>query len=69
MTDPGEGSQGPGPLPAPLFLHQTEARKAEKIFGDRAFPLSQGLDDRAPSLSQGLDLTLACVLFLSEKYA
>ena len=24
----------------------------KKFFGDRAFPLSQGLDDRAPSLSQ-----------------
>ena len=29
MADPEEGPGGPGP---PLFLHQTEARRAEKIF-------------------------------------
>ena len=28
VADPGEG---PGPAPPPLFLDQTEARKAEKI--------------------------------------
>ena len=52
----------------PLFLDQTEGRRAEKIFFcDRPPPpLSQGLDDRpstpylgvwmtAPPLSQGLD--------------
>ena len=61
VADPGEG---PGP---PLFLDQTEGRRAEKIFFcDRPPPLSQGLDDRpstpylgvwmtAPPLSQGLD--------------
>ena len=54
--DPG----GPG---LPLFLDQTETRRAEKIFlGDRP-PLSKGLDDLDPlPLSQGLDLEplLAC---------
>ena len=35
----------------PLFLDQTEAQRAEKkILGDRAPPLSQGLDDRDPLL-------------------
>ena len=45
MADPGEG---PG---LPLFLAQTEARLAEKVFfGDRP-RLSKGLDD--PPLSHG----------------
>ena len=46
-------------LPPPLLLHQTKARRAEKIFfGDRTPLLSKGLDERPPSLSQGLDPTL-----------
>ena len=41
------------PAPAPLFLDQTEVRRAEKIFfRDRAppalLPVSHGLDDRPP---------------------
>ena len=58
--DPG----GPG---LPLFLDQTETRRAKKIFlGDRPpppHPPSKGLDDLDPlPLSQGLDLEplLAC---------
>ena len=54
--------QGRGPGgPAPIFLNQTDARRAEKnFFGDRATPLSKGVDDRRPSpppnpLSRGLD--------------
>ena len=49
----------PGP---PLFLDQTEARRAEKNFGgDRSSP---GLDDHPPPpLSQGLDPALHTVLF------
>ena len=52
----------------PLFLDQTEARRAEKNFiWDRPpslisgsgwpslHPLSRGLDDRPPPLSRGLD--------------
>ena len=51
MADPGEG---PG---LPLFLGQTEARLAEKVFfGDRP-RLSKGLDD-PPPLSHGLDPAL-----------
>ena len=45
--------RGPGGLspPDPLFLDQTELRRAEKKFFWRpAPPLSQGLDDRPPSL-------------------
>ena len=49
-----EGLQGrdPGGL-LPLFLDQTEERRAEKNFGDcppPPFPLSQGLDDRVSLL-------------------
>ena len=37
-----------GPGPPPLFLDQTETRRAEKnFFGDRP-PLSKGLDDPPP---------------------
>ena len=53
--------QGRGP--PPLFLDQTEARRAEKIFGETTLPpLSKGLDDRAPPLSQGLDPALKCIV-------
>ena len=48
----------PGGAGHPLFLDQTETRRAEKIFlGDRP-PLSKGLDDLDPPLSQGLDPAL-----------
>ena len=41
VADPGEGS--------PLFLDQTEARRAEKnILETRPSPLSKGLDDHPP---------------------
>ena len=48
MADPGEAAGGP---PPPLYLDQTEARRAEKMFfGDRAPPpLLKGLDYRPPS--------------------
>ena len=38
--------KGPG-APPPSFLHQTDARRAEKNFWDPP-SLSKGLDDRAP---------------------
>ena len=44
----------PPPLPSPLLLDQTEARRAEKNFLETSppfplpHPLSKGLDDRAP---------------------
>ena len=62
-----EGRQGrdPGGLP-PLFLDQTEERRAEKNFGDCPPLLSQGLDDRAPSLSKGLDPALQKCLSVRE---
>ena len=51
----GRGPRGLGP---PLYLDQTEARKAEKYFFGRPPPLlSQGLDDHPPTpplLSEGL---------------
>ena len=48
-----QNSGGSSPPPAPLFLDQTEVRRAEKIFfRDRAppalLPVSHGLDDRQP---------------------
>ena len=49
VMDPGEGPRGPG---NPLFLDQTEARRAEKYFLETGSPsLSQGLDDRPPPLT------------------
>ena len=45
-ADPGEGPGGPAPPYPTLFLDQTEAWRAKKIFlGDWAPPLSKGLDD------------------------
>ena len=48
MVDPGKGPGGYSP--SPVFLDQTEARRAEKIFlGYRPPYLSKGLDDRSPA--------------------
>ena len=57
MADSGEGPEGPGP---PVFLDQTDARRAEeKFFLNRLSPppgsLCHDLDDRALALSGGLD--------------
>ena len=58
MADPGEGPRGPAPS-SPLFLDQTEARRAENIFLETAPPaLSKGLDDCPPALCQGPDPAL-----------
>ena len=38
MADPGEGPRGPAPPHPPLFLDQTEARRAEKYLGGTASP-------------------------------
>ena len=56
MADPGEGP--------PLFLDQTEARRAEKGFLRLPPPptLSQGLDDRPHLLSTGLDPDWYCLV-------
>ena len=70
MVDLGEG-------PPPLFLDQTEARRAEKIFFGDSTPtsslLSKGLDDSPhplPPLSQGLDpaLMIACTQTLCYSF-
>ena len=38
MADPGDRGRAQAPLPPPpLFLGQTEARRAEKNFGDRVW--------------------------------
>ena len=59
VTDPAEGPGSPRP-PPPLFLDQTDSRRAEKNFfwWPSPPPLSKGLDDHAPPLSQGLDQAL-----------
>ena len=44
MAEPGEGPGGS--YPPPLVFRSTETRRTEKKRGDRASPLSQGLDDR-----------------------
>ena len=49
VADPGEGTGEGRP---PLFVNQTEARRAEKkiFFSETGLPpLSKGLDDRRPS--------------------
>ena len=45
-TPGGGGGGGGGP---PLFLKQTKARRAQKMFLETAPPFSKGLDARAPS--------------------
>ena len=56
------GSRGGARAPPPLFLNQTDARRAEKMFGGGTGPpLSQGLDDRPRLLSEGLDLLVVYV--------
>ena len=47
VADQGEGPGAPGAPSPPIFLAQTEARRAENIFFLRPDPpLTQGLDDR-----------------------
>ena len=62
MADPGEGGEGPGRAEAPLFLDQTEARRAEIKFMETAVSPSPASYLRVwmtePPLSQGLDLAL-----------
>ena len=57
--------RGPRGLCPPLFLDQTEARRAQKkFFGDQASPFSKGVDDPPPHphLSEGLHPALFCVI-------
>ena len=59
----GNKGRSPGGRPPPLFLEQTEARKAIKNLGETGSPhLSKGLDGRPPALSQGLVLALSRLL-------
>ena len=62
-TSGGSRGGARGARPPPLFLDQTEARRAEKIlFGDRG----QDLEDHPPApLSEGLDLPLRTVTEIS----
>ena len=42
-------ARGPGGAGPPLFLNQTKARRAQKMFLETAPPFSKGMDARAPS--------------------
>ena len=57
MADPGEG---PGGAEPPLFLDQTEARRAEKDFfrPPPPLPLSEGLDQPLPGEWNAKNFTL-----------
>ena len=61
VADPGERPGGPGGLVPPhLFSNQTEAQRAEKIFGHRS-PLylrASMTPPPLPTLSEGLDQPL-----------
>ena len=48
----------------PLFLEQTEARRAEKFFSWRLLSLPPPLPPPPPPLSEGLDPPLALFLLL-----
>ena len=52
--------RGPGARPS-LFLHQTEARSAEKNFSETSSPFYPGLDD-PPPFSEGLNPPLVTPL-------
>ena len=56
----------PGGLDPLLFLDQTEAQRAEKIFFRDPPPLSKVLDDCPPPLSQGLDVALPAFLICTK---
>ena len=57
--------RGPGGLDPLLFLDQTEAQRAKKIFFGDPPPLSKVLDDYPP-LSQGLDPALPAFLICTK---
>ena len=62
VADPGEGPQGGCP---PLFLDQTEARRAEKnCFGDQTPPPYLWVLMTGPALSEGLDLPLIATSYI-----
>ena len=68
MADPGEGSGDP-PSPTPLFLDQTEARRAEKFFlGDRPGVWMAAPPTPPPPtlLSEGLDPVLIIITPVRE---
>ena len=44
MADPGEGPGGPRPPPPLIFRPKGGPEGRKQIFGDRASPLSEGLD-------------------------
>ena len=61
VPDPGDRPGRPG---SPLFLDQSEAQRAEKIWGEDQPPLPYlrvWINNHPPSLSQGLDPALAKV--------
>ena len=72
MADPGEGPGGPAsPPPPPLFLDQTEARRAEKMFlGEgslRWFPIAYIFLHLHSSNIKTEPLNNLCACYLSKK--
>ena len=61
MADPGRGPGAPATPPPLLFLDQTQARRAKKIFFLETGP--PPLDDHPP-LSQGLYPALSCTYII-----
>ena len=67
-ADPGEGPRGGAqrgrPLPQPLFLEQSEARRAEKNFFENPFrSLISGSGSPGAPLAEGLDAPLSSQSF------
>ena len=50
VADPGEGPGEPCPPPPPLFLHHTEAQRAEKFFFETEPPFISGYGRPGPLL-------------------
>ena len=69
VADPGDGPGGPG---CPLIFDQKEARRVEKIFGDRPPPLSQHLDPplhHTNQLHQHIVTIIISVLIINLKHS
>ena len=67
VADPGEGTGGASS--PPLFLDQTEARRAETIFFRRpASPLSKGLNNRTPPPARPVSRSRSGTVLFCNKF-